>query len=223
MKIGWKRKDKMTLEIVSLTLGPLPNNVYLLGDNATGNAVVIDPSFESQAVLDRAEEKGWTLRGIWLTHAHFDHIAGAGQLANAFNPPLPVGLHPADRSWYVEDGGASRFGLSIPPLPEISATYQDGMLLGLSEGHDPVAEVRHAPGHSPGHVMFYVESLGVLLCGDVIFRQGIGRTDLPGADLDTLLTSIRTQVFSLPDATRLLPGHGPESTVGYEREHNPFL
>lgn len=213
----------MMLEIVSLTLGPLPNNVYLLGDNATGDAVVIDPSFESQVVLERAVEKGWTLRGIWLTHGHFDHIAGAGVIANAFNPPLPVGLHPADQAWYTEEGGASRFGMTIPTLPEIGYSFEDGMLLGLREGHDSMAEVRHAPGHSPGHVMFYVESLKVLLCGDVIFHQGIGRTDLPGGDMDTLLNSIRTQVFSLPDETRLLPGHGPPSTVGYERENNPFL
>ena len=213
----------MKLEIVSLTLGPLPNNVYLLGDNATGNAVVIDPSFESQAVLDRADEKGWTLGDVWLTHAHFDHIAGAGEIANAFTPALPVGLHPADGSWYAEEGGASRFGMSIPPLPAITCAFEDGMQLGLRPGQARVAEVRHAPGHSPGHVMFYIERLGVLFCGDVIFRLGIGRTDLVGGDLDTLLTSIRTQVFSLPNETRLLPGHGPESTVGYEREHNPFL
>lgn len=213
----------MTLEIISLTLGPLPNNVYLLGDNTTGNAVVIDPSFEGQAVLECAAEKGWTLGGIWLTHGHFDHIAGAGVIANAFSPPLPVGLHPDDRSWYAEEGGASRFGMSISALPEIAFSFEEGMQLGLGEGQATVAEVRHAPGHSPGHVMFYIERLGALLCGDVIFRQGIGRTDLPGGDQDTLLNSIRTQVFSLPDETRLLPGHGPESTVGYEREHNPFL
>jgi glyoxylase-like metal-dependent hydrolase (beta-lactamase superfamily II) len=97
------------------------------------------------------------------------------------------------------------------------------MQLGLQADQPPVAEVRHAPGHSAGHVMFYVECLGALLCGDVIFRQGIGRTDLAGGDLERLLESIRTQVFSLPDETRLLPGHGPESTVGIERDNNPFI
>ncbi len=213
----------MMLETISLTLGPLPNNVYLLGDNATGDAVVIDPSFESQSVVDRAQEQGWTLRGIWLTHAHFDHIAGAGEIAKAYDPPLPVGLHPEDKIWYEQDGGAAKFGLSIPRLPAVSQLFKHKMLLGLGQDQAPVAEVRHAPGHSPGHVVFYVESLGVLFCGDVIFNQGIGRTDLLGGDADTLLNSIQTQVFSLPDETRLLPGHGPESTVGYERENNPFL
>jgi len=213
----------MMLEIVSLVLGPLPNNVYLLGDNDTGDAVVIDPSFESQAVLDCAEEKGWTLRGIWLTHAHFDHIAGAGEIASAFDPALPVGLHPEDQAWYAQDGGATQFGMSIPALPAVSLSFEHNMYLGLHTGQTPVAEVRHTPGHSPGHVVFYVERLGVLFCGDVIFHQGIGRTDLPGGDTDTLISSIQTQVFTLPDETRLLPGHGPETTVGYERENNPFL
>ncbi|MBW6466770.1 MAG: MBL fold metallo-hydrolase [Brevefilum sp.] len=213
----------MTLEIIRLTLGPLPNNVYLLGDPDTGDAVVIDPSYEAQAVLDRAEEKGWTLRGVWLTHGHFDHLAGAGVIANAFTPPLAVGLHPADLAWYENDGGAAKFGMAIPALPEIDLYFEDGMQLCLQEGQAPVAEVRHAPGHSAGHVMFYIESLGALVCGDVIFRQGIGRTDLEDGDLLTLLESIRTQVLTLPDETRLLPGHGPGSTVGYERVNNPFL
>ncbi|MFU8826477.1 MAG: MBL fold metallo-hydrolase [Brevefilum sp.] len=213
----------MRLEIIRLTLGPLPNNVYLLGDHASGDAVVIDPSFEGQAVLDRAAALGWTPRAIWLTHGHFDHLAGAGQIAGAFNPALPVGLHRGDLTWYAQEGGAGQFGMTIPPLPEVALAFEDGMALGLRAGAPTVAEVRHAPGHSAGHVMFYVESLGVLLCGDVIFRQGIGRTDLAGGDLDTLLESIRTQVFSLPDETRLLPGHGPETTVGFEKVHNPFL
>lgn len=213
----------MTLEILCLTLGPMPNNVYLLGDNATGDAVVVDPSFSGQVVLDRAAAKGWTLRQVWLTHGHFDHIAGAGVIANAFEPPLPVGLHPGDLTWYTQEGGASQFGMTIPPLPIITLSFSHGMQLGLSPTQAPIVEVRHAPGHSAGHVMFYVPTLGVLLCGDVIFRQGIGRTDLPGGDDDTLLHSIRTQVLSLPDETRLLPGHGPETTVGFERLHNSYL
>jgi hydroxyacylglutathione hydrolase len=206
-----------------LTLGPLPNNVYILGDTDTGDAVVIDPSYEGQVVLDRAGEKGWMLRGVWLTHGHFDHLAGAGVIANAFTPPLAVSLHPADLAWYENDGGAAKFGMAIPALPEIDLYFEDRMQLGLHPGQAPVVEVRHAPGHSAGHVMFYIESLGALVCGDVIFRQGIGRTDLEDGDLLTLLDSIRTQVLTLPDETRLLPGHGPGSTVGYERTHNPFL
>jgi glyoxylase-like metal-dependent hydrolase (beta-lactamase superfamily II) len=215
----------MKLEIVRLTLGPLPNNVYLLGDPESGDAVVIDPGFDSRFVLARAENLGWTLRQIWLTHGHFDHFAGAAALMDAVGHSLPIGLHPDDGDWYADGGGAGKFGMSIPQPPEPEIDFEDGMQLGLdpAKAFPPAAEVRHAPGHSAGHVMFYCPDPGVLFCGDVIFRQGIGRTDLMGGDLETLLESIREKVLTLPDGTRLLPGHGPESTVGYERDHNPFL
>jgi glyoxylase-like metal-dependent hydrolase (beta-lactamase superfamily II) len=97
------------------------------------------------------------------------------------------------------------------------------MPLRLEKGQLPAAVVNHTPGHSPGHVVFYCKALGVLFCGDLIFRGSIGRTDLPGGDYSKLIESIRSKVLSLPDDTRLLPGHGPESTVGYERAKNPFL
>lgn len=213
----------MRLEILRLTLGPMDNNVYILADVENCKAVVIDPSFESQAVLDRAKEKGWAITAIWLTHAHFDHIAGAGEMARAFDPALPIGLHPLDADWYHQGGGASKFGLSIPQPPRPTIHFASGMSLRLDKGGPVAATVLHAPGHSPGHVMFYCEPLNALFCGDVIFRMGVGRTDLAGGDMETLLQTIRKQVFTLPDETRLLPGHGPESTVGFEKAHNPFL
>jgi glyoxylase-like metal-dependent hydrolase (beta-lactamase superfamily II) len=213
----------MRLEAVRLTLGPLPNNVYLLGDHESGDAVAIDPSYDSQYVLARAEELGWRLRAIWLTHAHFDHIAGVSEILQACDPPLPVGLHPAELPWYRDGGGARKFGMSIQQPPEPELLFTDGMSLGFRISQQPITTVHHAPGHSPGHVIFYCKALSALFCGDVIFREGIGRTDLEGGNQETLLTSIRDKVLSLPNETRLLPGHGPESTVGYEREHNPFL
>ena len=213
----------MKLSFVGLTLGPLQNNVYLLGDVHSGDAVVIDPSFESNAVLARAESMGWSLRQVWLTHGHFDHIAGAAEVAQAFDPPLSVGLHPADSDWYHHEGGAALFGQSIQQPPDPTILFDHGMQLMVGKDSPPVITVIHSPGHSTGHVMFYCETLGVLFCGDVIFREGIGRTDLAGGDMAVLLNSIHEQVLSLPDETRLLPGHGPESTVGFEREHNPYL
>lgn len=213
----------MAIKVVRMTLGPLPNNVYLLGDEVNGDAVVIDPSFDSQIVLARVESLGWTLRQVWLTHGHFDHIAGSAAVVKAFDPPLPVGLHPMDSDWYEDQGGARRFGMSIPEPPQIAINFAQDMKLGFRIGKEPVVTVLHAPGHSEGHVMFYCEALEVLFCGDVVFRNGVGRTDLDGGDRLQLLKSIQTQVLSLPDHTRLLPGHGPESTVGYEREHNPYL
>ncbi len=213
----------MKIEMEKLTLGSLSNNVYLLGDRDSGDAVVIDPSFDGKVVLKFAEEKNWILRQIWLTHAHFDHMAGASLIANAFDPTLPIGLHPLDEGWYQTEGGAGHFGFSVLQPPPTSIHFTHGLKLSLGSGKAPLAEVRHAPGHSAGHVMFYCVPLKVLFCGDVIFRRGIGRTDLPGGDPSILQESIRNEVFSLPGDTRLLPGHGPESTVDYERIHNPFL
>ncbi len=213
----------MRLEVVRLTLGPLPNNVYLIADHESGDAVVIDPSYDSNFVLRRVEELGWQLRAIWLTHAHFDHIAGVSALVHAIDPPLPVGLHPGELSWYRDGGGAEKFGMSIQQPPDPELLFEDGMSLGLPMGTQHITRVLHAPGHSPGHVMFYCQTIDVLFCGDVIFRDGVGRTDLEGGDQETLIRSIREKVFSLPDETRLLPGHGPESTVGHERDNNPFL
>jgi len=213
----------MKLEFVQLRLGIMDNNSYLLGDNEINKAVSIDPSYGSEALLEAAEERGWALTQIWLTHAHFDHISGANQLARAFDPPLPIGLHPDDLDWYQQEGGAGKFGLSIPQPPPVSIHFKHGMTLGLEKDGEAIVEVRHAPGHSPGHVMFYCDALGVLFCGDVIFRGSIGRTDLPGSAMSVLMESIRQEVFDLPDDIRLLPGHGPESTVAYEKAHNPFL
>jgi glyoxylase-like metal-dependent hydrolase (beta-lactamase superfamily II) len=201
----------------------MDNNAYFLGEEGGGDAVVIDPTFESGILLSAAQEKGWSLRQIWLTHGHFDHIAGAGEIAQAFTPHLPIALHPADEDWYQHTGGAAQFGLNIAQPPDPTIHFKHGMSLQLDPAGPAVATVLHAPGHSPGHVMFYCESLGVLFCGDVIFRMGIGRTDLPGGDMAALQETIRSQVFTLPDETRLLPGHGPESTVGFEKKHNPFL
>jgi len=213
----------MNLEFVRLTLGPLPNNVYLLGDQDTGDAVVIDPSFESEHILEHAEQLGWTIRQIWLTHAHFDHIAGAGLIASGYSSPLPVGLHPEDMDWYRDGGGAGKFGMSISQQPPVTIQFKPGMMLEITEGQPTAARVLFTPGHSPGHVMFYCKKLNALFCGDVIFREGVGRTDLEGGDWTTLIRSIHDQVLTLPDETRLLPGHGPETTVRHEREHNPFL
>ncbi len=214
----------MRLSFVRLVLGPLQNNVYLLGDEGAGDAVIIDPSFEVDEALAEAVRQGWTLRQVWLTHAHFDHLAGAAQASAAFEPPLPVGLHPLDEVLMQQQGGASVYGFEIEPIPTPSINFSDGQLLSLGNASTrPIVEVRHAPGHSPGSVMFYCEALGVIFCGDVIFREGIGRTDLPGGSYETLIKSIQAKVLSLPESTTLLPGHGPESSVAYEKSNNPYL
>jgi hydroxyacylglutathione hydrolase len=207
------------LEIVSLTLGPAQTNAYLVADSQSGEAAVIDPAWDGDLILAAAQERGWRIAHLWYTHAHFDHIGGAGAIADALNPLPLVALHPADHTLWRAEGGAPLFGLRIDPGPEPTIDLVDGMRMQLGQVQ---FEVRHTPGHTPGHCAFYVAQDGLLFCGDLIFQGSVGRTDLPGGSWEQLVNSIRTQVFSLPDETRLLSGHGPETTVGEEKRSNPF-
>jgi hydroxyacylglutathione hydrolase len=208
------------ISVVSFTLGVVQTNSYLIANLDSGQAVVIDPAAEGRSISAEAKRRGWRIGSIWLTHAHFDHIAGAAELADSTNPPPPVALHPEDYPLWRVQGGALLFGMEIDPGPEPSIDLQHGQTLHLGSAS---FEVRHAPGHTRGHVIFYCAAEKFACVGDVIFQNSIGRTDLPGGNYQTLLKSIREQVLTLPDDTRLLSGHGPETTVGLEKIYNPFL
>ena len=208
------------LEIVNFTLGPVMTNAYLVADPTSGEAVVIDPADDGELIVAEAQRRKWRIGSIWLTHAHFDHMAGAGGVADRVNPPPPVAMHPDDYSLWRMQGGAPLFGMQIDPGPEPTIDLYHGQILRLGENR---IEVRHAPGHTRGHVVFICLAEQVAFCGDVIFQGSIGRTDLPGGDYQTLMDSIQNQILSLPDDTRLFSGHGPDTTVGRERMWNPFL
>jgi hydroxyacylglutathione hydrolase len=210
----------MTLEIIDFVLGPVQTNAYLLADPQSGEAAVIDPGWDGEQILDEAQNRGWRIGNIWLTHAHFDHLGGAGAVADGSNPPPPVALHPEDYPLWRMQGGAPFFGMRIDPGPEPTIDLHHGQVLHLGSNR---LEVRHAPGHTAGHVVFYCAAAKVCFCGDVVFGGSIGRTDLPGGNYQTLMNSIKTQILTLPDETRLLSGHGPATTVGEERRTNPFL
>lgn len=208
------------LSIVSMTLGPVMTNTFIVADDSSGEAVVIDPADEGKRIAAEIADRDWRLVSIWLTHAHFDHLGGAGDLADSSTPTPPVALHPDDYQLWRMQGGAAFFGMKIDPGPEPTINLTHNQLLHLGEH---TFRVLHAPGHTQGHVMFHNHSQGLLFCGDVIFQGSIGRTDLPGGDYDTLIHSIHTQVMNLPDETVLLCGHGPQSKVGVERLYNPFI
>ncbi len=208
------------LEIVSFVLGPLMTNVYLVGEANTGCAVIIDPAWDGELIAEEARRHGWQVGEIWLTHAHFDHIGGIAGVLRSVKPAPSIALHPADLGLYSFQGGAPLFGMQIEAAPPPNRSIEHGQMLSLG---DLKFEVRHCPGHTQGHVVFYCAEEKVVFCGDVIFEGGIGRTDMPGGDFDTLIKSIKKHILSLPDETRLLSGHGGETSVGIERTTNPFL
>jgi hydroxyacylglutathione hydrolase len=210
----------MTLYIKTYILGPLQNNTYLLIDDQTGQATIIDPSFDSESIIKELETNKWQLKQIWLTHAHFDHLAGIPRLGNIVGKDLMVYLHPGDSDLYQQKGGAELFGFTMGDLPKKIRWLKHNQSIDLG---DEILQVRHTPGHTPGHVVFSHQGSGVVFCGDLIFQQGIGRTDLPGSSYPDLMTSINTQILTLPPKTRLLSGHGRETTVESEKQFNPFL
>lgn len=208
------------LDIAAFTLGPVQTNAYLIADPGTGDAAVIDPAWDGEVILAEAKRRGWRIAHLWYTHAHFDHIGGAGAIANGLNPLPMVALHPADHTLWRLEGGASAFGFRIDPGPEPTIDLHDGQILRLGTAE---LRVHHTPGHTPGHCILHAPESSVCFCGDLIFQGSVGRADLPGGDWVELVQSIQTKVFTLPDATRLLSGHGPETTVGHERQSNPFV
>ncbi len=205
----------MTLTTAVFSIGPMGNNSYLAYDSITREGVVIDPSFGSELILDEASRLGIIIRNIWLTHAHFDHIAGVAEITRSSKSEITVGLHQKELDLYMQNGNSSEFGLQIEQGPEPTLFFEPGQILKI--GDNPI-KVLHTPGHRPGHVVFYSQPEKLVFCGDLIFKDGIGRTDLAGGSFAALVKSLQSQIFTLPPETRLLPGHGPDTTVGEEME-----
>jgi len=194
-------------------------NAYLVWREGEASAVAIDPGGEAEAMADALSENGLWLEAILLTHAHIDHIEGVARLVARTG--AATYMHPADAPFYQRaDLQAAQFGMDVDALPPIDHALEDGATLLLS-GIE--FEVRHVPGHSPGHVILYVADAGIAFVGDVVFSGSVGRTDLPGGSFPMLIGGIRKRVLTLPDDTVLYPGHGPTTTVGHERVSNPFL
>lgn len=205
------------LEVVPIPNGQFLENCYLVADRTRSLAVLVDPGEEAGRFLSELRRRKWSLEAIWLTHAHIDHIMGVRPIREAHQ--VPIYLHPADRPLYdglPEQGRWMGIDLSAPPPPDRELVPGQSVSVG-----DINFEVRHVPGHSPGHVAFVGH--GMIIGGDVLFNGSIGRTDLPGGDFSTLMHSIQAEFLSRPDSTIVYSGHGPETTIGVERVSNPFL
>ena len=209
-----------------LTVSPFEENTYLVGDADAGVAVVVDPGGRTEDLVRVAGLRGVAITHIINTHAHIDHVTGVAALREATGAPF--WLHEADLPLLQGLAQqAAMFGLPRVEPPEVDGLLTAGQVIEVGELR---LTVRETPGHSPGHVIFVCPEVSLesgdhpfALCGDVVFYGSIGRTDLPGGDYDTLMTSIEREVLSLPADTVLLSGHGPATTVGRECVHNPFV
>ena len=208
------------ITIQQFPLGPLQTNCYFLGCTTTMQAAVIDPAWDGTAVAKHIADAGYTVTHILLTHSHFDHIGGLAELSAAL-PDVPIYAH-SDMLPMLRLGpeSAARFGLTMEPAPEPTNMMVEGDEISVGELK---LEVLFTPGHAPGHVSFYIPEHSVIFDGDVLFQGSIGRTDLPGGDFTMLMDSIRDKLMVLPDETNVLSGHGGATTIGQERQHNPFL
>lgn len=200
-----------------VTVGPFEENCYLLVDEASAAAVLVDPGDEGDRIVEMVERRRVTPSAVWLTHAHLDHIGAVSAVRRAW-PGIPVLLHPADQVIYARGAqSAAKYGVpwEQPEPPDRELAEGDILSLGTQR-----FDVWHVPGHAPGHVVFV--SAGVLLGGDCVFAGSVGRTDLPLCD-PTAFTRSLERLLTLSDDTVVHPGHGPSTTMGKERASNPFL
>jgi len=202
-----------------LPVGMLQCNCSIFGDEQSGEAIVVDPGDDVGRILDVVQRHALTVKAIVVTHAHIDHIGGAAKLQAATAAPVYMNAH--DQGLYdALDLQAAWLGMRAPARTTIDTPARDGDVvhLGPAEFH-----VLHTPGHTQGSISLFIPAENKLVAGDTLFRDSIGRTDLPGGDSHQILRSIHTRLLTLPEETIVIPGHGSMTTIGREKERNPFL
>jgi glyoxylase-like metal-dependent hydrolase (beta-lactamase superfamily II) len=202
-----------------LTVGPFQENCYIIGDEGTGEGALIDPGDEAARIALAAEQTGLEIGEIIITHAHIDHVGAVAALADEY--ACPVLMHSeAEPMLRQLPTQAMMMGLRFGKVPAVDRYIEDEEVLEVGG-----IELRslYTPGHAPGHLAFYLDGEGLVFAGDALFAGSVGRTDLFGGDMELLLRSISERLLALPDETKVYSGHGPETTIGDERRHNPFL
>jgi len=209
----------MTVVHEILPVGMLQCNCSIFGDEQSREAIVIDPGDNIAQILAILERHALKVKAIVITHAHIDHIGGAAKLKAATGAPVYMNRNDADL-YAALDQQAAWLGMRTPERTQIDSDAREGdvLELGLASFH-----VLHTPGHTQGSISLWIPSEGKLIAGDTLFRDSIGRTDLPGGDTDQILSSIATKLLTLPEEAKVICGHGPSTTIGREKERNPFL
>lgn len=205
------------MELVSISVGMLATNCYIVACSRTREGLVIDPGDEAPIILEAIEKRSITVKMIVLTHAHFDHTGAAAALREATG--APIAIH-ADEADLLARPRPLFHGMRAPAPIAADRILKTGETLEVGDLH---IRVLATPGHSPGGISLYLEQERLICTGDALFCEGIGRTDFPGSSGVTLSASIRTQLYTLPVETVVYPGHGPQTTIGWERQHNPFV
>ena len=205
--------------VEKITVGPFQENCYIIGDEESRAGVLIDPGDEAARIALTVERMELEIAQIIVTHAHIDHVGAIATLVDEYI--CPVLMHEeAEAMLKVLPQQAIMMGLRFGKVPTVDRHVADEEV--LQTGSLQIRSL-YTPGHAPGHLAFYIQEEGVVFSGDTLFAGSIGRTDLPGGSMELLLMSIGERLLTLPDETRVLSGHGPETTIGQERASNPFL
>jgi len=205
------------LIIKELVVGPLMANCFIFGCEKTKEAVVIDPGGDADRILLSLADAKLQVKYIINTHGHFDHVGGNGKMKKATGADILI--HPLDAPMLGSlSSNAAIFGISVENSPPCDRTIQEGETVSFGE---ITLEVIHTPGHTPGGISLFTN--GILFVGDTLFAGSIGRTDFPGGDFNTLISSIQNKLFKMKNDVRVFSGHGPETTIGTEKRYNPFV